>query len=92
MLNFNLNISDNINVAIYDNATTLDRYTVFYEDLSIDGMSGMPFNPSGFCQYVGDYPQIKPGNHLGKLITNANELPIDVINCIKQRASICEFL
>ena len=87
MLNFNLKLADNVNVAIYDQPNQNDRYTVFYEDFSVDGMNEAPFSPNrGICQEVGDFPTITPGAHLGRLVTNISELNADVVKCILQRA------
>lgn len=68
-----------MNVRIYDDPRTIDRFTVVYLDhperaglFAARAMSDHPFHPLGFCQCT----QAKPGRHLGRRIA-FDDLPAD---------------
>jgi hypothetical protein len=77
-------------LKVWDNGgKTYDRYTIRIRN-DYHGMSANPFDPQGFCQYCGSYPDIKEGKNLGKLVYNCGKgnfmnLPADVRKAITER-------
>ena len=75
-------------LKVWDNGgKTMDRYTVRIRN-EYYGMSVYPFSPQGFCQFVGEYPEIKEERHLGRLLTQSEfkTLPLDVRKAIMNRS------
>jgi len=71
-------------ITIWDNGgKTCDRYTVQIDN-DYFGMSDDPLSPQGFNQYLGEYPEIIPGPHLGKRVKYEN-LPETVQKAIQLR-------
>ena len=68
--------------VVYDNAESLDRYTVFTPDGSVFAMSE---TASGFNQYVGEDSEIKKGKHLGKRLKSVpKEIEWAVLDRMKE--------
>ena len=70
-----------MNIRIFDNPKTFDRYSVVLEDGDCLGLSNNPGSPQGFSQWCG---QVEAGPHLGKELS-WEELPANVQAHIKIR-------
>ena len=71
-------------IKVWDNDKTFDRYTIQFrfkdgkkKEWVYYGSSTIPFNPMGFFQFVGEYPEMRPNSFFGKRV-RFKDLPIDV--------------
>ena len=74
-----------MNIQVYDNDESFDRYTVIIDDY-VFGMSTNPLSPMGFNQYVGDTSKLqKPYDYLGKDVTEEIFKNETMVKAIVQR-------
>jgi len=75
-----------VRLRAYDHPSSLDRYTVVFDDgaqrLTYIGMNASPFHPQGFGQH-GELERHNLGSHLGKRI-NISDLPQDCKRLVLQ--------